>query len=82
MTGQKSPTITMQAPRTAFFIFLSDYSLLHAEEYTKYSMLTAAASVAWRVLDTYGKQVYEEKSTAEKELYKLSKIAKIAKNAK
>jgi hypothetical protein len=69
----------MQPPRTAFFIFLSDYSLLHAEEYAKYSMLTAAASVAWRVLDAYGKQAYEEKSNTEKELYKLLKRAKTVK---
>ena len=67
----------MQAPRTAFFIFLSDYSLLHAEEYAKYSTMTAAASVAWRILDTDAKQTYEQKAVAEKDLYRLAKRSKI-----
>jgi hypothetical protein len=69
----------MQAPRTAFFIFISDYSLLHAEEYAKYSMLIAAASVEWRLLDKDAKQVYEQKAVQEKELYRLAKRAKTAK---
>ena len=76
MVGKKLPAITMQSPRTAFFIFLSDYSLLHSEEYAKYSVLTAAASVAWRLLDVAVKQSYEQKADTEKELYKLSKIRK------
>lgn len=69
----------MQAPRTAFFIFLSDYALLHAEEYAKYWMLTDAASVAWRNLDSDAKQSYEQKAAEEKDLYRLAKRAKTTK---
>lgn len=69
----------MQSPRTAFFIFLSDYSLLHAEEYAKYSMLTDAASVAWRNLDSDAKYAYKQKAAEEKDLYRLAKRAKTAK---
>jgi hypothetical protein len=39
-------------------------------------MLTAAASVAWRILDVHVKHSYEQKAATEKELYKLAKITK------
>jgi hypothetical protein len=55
-------------PRTAFFIFLDDFTRLHKNEYDTYSNLTAAASGAWKYLDNNRKDNYIEMARLEKEM--------------
>jgi hypothetical protein len=55
-------------PRTAFFIFLDEFSRLHRHEYNKYSELTASASETWRDLDNDIKDNYIEMARVEKEM--------------
>ena len=55
-------------PRTAFFIFLDEFSRLHRNEYDKYSDLTASASKIWRDLDNDAKDNYIEMARIEKEM--------------
>ena len=58
-------------PKTAFFIFLDDYALLHRGEYDRYHVFTAAASDAWRELDNDRKNMYEQLSILQSKAYKI-----------
>jgi len=55
-------------PRTAFFIFLDEFSRLHRKEYDKYSDFTASASKTWYNLDNDMKDNYNEMARLEKEM--------------
>ena len=55
-------------PRTAFFIFLDEFSRIHRNEYDKYSDLTASASKTWYNLDNDMKDNYIEMARIEKEM--------------
>jgi hypothetical protein len=55
-------------PRTAFFIFLDEFSRIHRNEYDKYSDLTASASKTWYNLDNDMKDNYIEMARVEKEM--------------
>ena len=57
-------------PKTAFFIFLDEFALLHRAEYDKYHIFTAVASDAWRELDTNTKKNYERLSKLQSQAYK------------
>ena len=58
-------------PKTAFFIFLDDYALLHRAEYDRYHVFTAAASEAWKKLDNDTKKIYEQLSRLQSKAYKI-----------
>jgi len=55
-------------PKTAFFIFLDDFAILHRAEY---HIFTAAASEAWRELDKNTKENYEQLSKLQLQEYKI-----------
>ena len=58
-------------PKTAFFIFLDDFALLHRAEYDRYHVFTAAASDAWRELNNDRKNMYEQLSMLQSKAYKV-----------
>lgn len=58
-------------PKTAFFIFLDDFALLHRAEYNRYHVFTSAASDAWRELDNNRKKNYEQLSILQSKAYKI-----------
>ena len=58
-------------PKTAFFIFLDDFAVLHRTEYGSYHIFTAAASEAWRKLDKDTKENYEQLSKLQLQEYKI-----------
>ena len=58
-------------PKTAFFIFLDDFAILHRAEYNSYHVFTAAASNAWRNLDKNTKENYEQLSKLQLQEYKI-----------
>jgi len=58
-------------PKTAFFIFLDDFAVLHRAEYGSYHIFTAAASNAWRELDKDTKENYEQLSRLQLQEYKI-----------
>jgi len=58
-------------PKTAFFIFLDDFAILHRSEYNSYHVFTAAASNAWRELDKNTKENYEQLSKLQLQEYKI-----------
>jgi hypothetical protein len=57
-------------PKSAFFIFLDDFAVLHRTEYGSYHIFTAAASEAWRKLDNGNKKNYEQLSKLQIQEYK------------
>ena len=58
-------------PKSAFFIFLDDFAVLHRTEYGSYHIFTAAASEAWRKLDKDTKENYEQLSRLQLQTYKI-----------
>ena len=58
-------------PKSAFFIFLDDFAVLHRTEYGSYHIFTAAASEAWRKLDSDTKKNYEQMSKLQLQEYKI-----------
>jgi hypothetical protein len=59
-------------PKSAFFIFLDDFAVLHRTEYGSYHIFTAAASEAWRKLDNDTKKNYEQLSKLQLQEYKIN----------
>jgi hypothetical protein len=58
-------------PKSAFFIFLDDFAVLHRAEYGSYHIFTASASEAWRKLDNGTKKNYEQLSKLQLQEYKI-----------
>jgi hypothetical protein len=59
-------------PKTAFFIFLDDFAVLHRTEYGSYHIFTASASESWRKLDNDTKKNYEQLSKLQLQEYKIN----------
>ena len=58
-------------PKSAFFIFLDDFAILHRTEYGSYHIFTAAVSEAWRKLDNRTKKNYDQLSKLQLQEYKI-----------